>query len=706
MIQAGCPRPEEPSPFILIDMPTHYLDMPPPFADLPTTPEAHFQLCSYAAISHVLLNLARSLGSLDAALSEFPFLAGYQAELKARGLSWASITEAETWWETALRAWEADATQHLPLRAIRQATALASEALMVFIAIGLVEEDARFEMLFEALQGVGHTRPTSGLITAWWPPGQARAYLHQLHRAGLIQTANPEAPRNRQALQVPAPIWDAARGETHEQLTTWATYHSPAQLPAAAELILPSAIEAQCGAIPALLTSGGADAIIVRGPQHNGRHTLLGALARELNRGVIEVTDARQLEADDRRLLGPLATLLHALPVLAYDLAPGESLPLPDIIGSDAPLGIVLSPTGGLTGRALERAVTLNVEMPDQATRRRHWSRAARAYPGHDLSLIAEQYRLTSGTIYRAAPLAHAHAALNGRAAVAVEDIHHACHLLHRQALEVLTTRLEAFGDWSHLAVNEETRSDLLELAARCRQREQLPSAVGEAFGATVNAGVRALFTGPSGTGKTLAARVLAAQLQREVYRLDLAAVVNKYIGETEKNLNQVFARAEELDVILLIDEGDALLTQRTGVSSANDRYANLETNYLLQRLEAFTGIVLITTNAGERIDRAFQRRMDVIINFRPPEVPERGWIWRLHLPQPHAVDENVLDEISLRCDLTGGQIRNAALRATLLAINNGGVVTNAYLEEAVKREYRQAGAVCPLRPLPVRKVV
>src|SRR5207302_9271403 len=138
------------------------------------------------------------------------------------------------------------------------------------------------------------------------------------------------------------------------------------------------------------------------------------------------------------------------------------------------------------------------------------------------------------------------------------------------------------------------------------RHRERLRGAVGEVLGDQLNAGVRALFSGSSGTGKTLAARLLASALQMDLYRLDLSSVVNKYIGETEKNLNRVFAHAEELDVILLIDEGDALLTKRTGIQNANDRYANLETNYLLQRLEGYEGIVLVTTNAVDRIDSAF----------------------------------------------------------------------------------------------------
>src|SRR6185503_10109577 len=207
---------------------------------------------------------------------------------------------------------------------------------------------------------------------------------------------------------------------------------------------------------------------------------------------------------------------------------------------------------------------------------------------------------------------------------------------------------------------------------SRCRHRESLQ----EQGGNGANAGVRALLSGPSGTGKTLAARLLGATLQMDLYRVALSSVVNKYIGETEKNLNLVFSRAEELDVILLLDEGDALLTQRTSVQTSNDRYANLETNFLLQRLESFEGILIVTTNAGDRIDNAFQRRMDMLINFPAPDALGRWAIWQLHLPPTHEVDSWFLEEAAGRCSLNGGQIRNAALHASLLALEDGGAIT------------------------------
>jgi SpoVK/Ycf46/Vps4 family AAA+-type ATPase len=206
------------------------------------------------------------------------------------------------------------------------------------------------------------------------------------------------------------------------------------------------------------------------------------------------------------------------------------------------------------------------------------------------------------------------------------------------------------------------------------------------------------LFTGASGTGKTLAAKALAAELGMDLYRVDLGAVVNKYIGETEKNLHQVLSRAEALDVILLLDEGDALLGSRTDVKSANDRYANLETNYLLQRLETYQGVVVVTTNAAQNIDRAFQRRMDVVVPFIHPQADERRAIWHLHLQAAHAIPHDYLEEVVQRCAFTGGQIRNAALHATLLALEDRcSAVRQLHLETAVRSEYRKAGATCPL---------
>jgi SpoVK/Ycf46/Vps4 family AAA+-type ATPase len=171
---------------------------------------------------------------------------------------------------------------------------------------------------------------------------------------------------------------------------------------------------------------------------------------------------------------------------------------------------------------------------------------------------------------------------------------------------------------------------------------------------------------------------------------------VSKYIGETERNLERVFAASETLDVVLLLDEGDALLGNRTDVSTATDRYANLETNYLLQRLEAYDGVLIVTTNAADRIDRAFARRMDVTIDFALPDADTRFDLWQSHLPASHALSVRRLDEVALRCALSGGQIRNVALHASSLALERCVPLGDESLVAALRREYRNAGQGCP----------
>jgi hypothetical protein len=595
-----------------------------PFSDLPPTPREHFKMFFYAAVLNLLHQVTRAFDSQAAAFEQFPFLAGYNNELAQTGLAGATSADALSWWLGALSDWEAKTTQHLPLRALREAARLDHSAMTLLVGIGLIEEDLRFGLVFEAIQGSpGQHRPTLSLLSGWWREENGgtngRGYLRLLQDAGLVRVVNAEAPRLEWALEVAGPLWDALRGDRNETPATWLRYRAPADLPTLNDLILPDELEEQLKLIPALLESGEAQALVVRGAQRNGRRTLLGAVARALGRGLLEINGLARSDDERWHAVGPLATALHAFPVSNFDLAPEETTEVPRLFAYTGPTGIVMGKQGGVSGDGVSRALSLTIEMPDAKLRRLHWLHACSEDKLADVAGISERFRLTGGNIQRAASLAQTYSALAGRQTITLADIQEACRSLNRQTLDTLAARLKASGDWNDLAVDEDTRRELENLESRCRHREHLRGAVGSALGSRLNPGVRTLFSGPSGTGKTLAAGLLAAVLQMDLYRLDLSAVVNKYIGETEKNLNQVFSRAEEHDVILLLDEGDALLTQRTGVQSSNDRYANLETNFLLQRLESFEGILIVTTNAGDRIDRAFRRRNDVVINFPTP---------------------------------------------------------------------------------------
>lgn len=669
------------------------------FEGLQTTPAEHFKLYFYGAVLSLFHHVVQVYGSSEAAFKEFPFLVGYNNELADGGLAGVHSTEAVAWWNESLQAWEAKSTGHLPLRALRQAAGLDHSALILLTTIGLIEEDLRFGIVFETMQdSPGQHRATPSLLNSWgrddvhWR--DARSNLRQMRELGLVRAVNPDSPRLEWALEVPSALWDAVRGEQNAKPGPGFRYRSADQLLTLNDLILPEDVHERLRSIPGLFLTREAQTLIIRGANRNGRRTMFGAIARELGLGLLEIDGLGGPHDERLRIAGPLATALNALPVVILDLEPRETVDLPRLSACEAPFGIVLSKQGGASGTGAERALTIDLDMPDVEQRKRHWQHACTENKVGDLDGISERFRLTAGNIHRVARLAESYAALGKRRQVTLADAQRASRSLNRQALDALAVRLSVSGDWNQLAVRGETRQELENLVSRCRHRERLHSQVA----AKIDAGVRALFSGPSGTGKTLAARLLAAALQMDVYRLDLSSVVNKYIGETEKNLNLIFSRAEELDVILLLDEGDSLLTQRTGVQSSNDRYANLETNFLLQRLETFEGILLVTTNAGDRIDSAFQRRMDVVISFTSPTPPERWAIWQLHLPPTHTIDFSLLEEVAGRCVLSGGQIKNAALHASLLALEDGGIVTSAMIGAAIEREYKKAGGVCPLR--------
>jgi hypothetical protein len=492
---------------------------------------------------------------------------------------------------------------------------------------------------------------------------------------------------------VAPPVWDALRGEA--PALPWLRHVAHAGLLPFDRYVAPSAVMRLGRQLPQVLAADAKRLVLVRGPHHNGRKTLLGAVAHAMGKSLLIASEAALEDETRWHQLGVLSVVLDALPVIELALAPGENRTLPALPLVSGPLAVVTGWSGGVhagDGRAI---LTVTLPPPEAACRRAHWQAAVPDQDGTMLDLLAGTVHLTSGNIRRAARAACGHAQLDGRMAITPGDVRLACRGLHNARLETLATRLETRGGLDDLALDEITRREVETLLTRCRHREALAAAVGE--GDVQARGVRALLSGPSGTGKTLAARILAGALDKDLYRVDVAATVNKYLGETEKNLDRAFSAAEELDIVLLLDEGDALMGARTDVGSSNDRYANLETNFLLQRIESFSGILLVTTNAAERIDKAFARRMDVVIPFRAPDELRRYEILRLELGT-HGVDDGFLQELACRCALTGGQLRNVALHARLLALEAGQTLAETHLRAALIREYRKTGGHCPLK--------
>jgi hypothetical protein len=269
----------------------------------------------------------------------------------------------------------------------------------------------------------------------------------------------------------------------------------------------------------------------------------------------------------------------------------------------------------------------------------------------------------------------------------------------HR-SLEELATHVESGSDWPDLVLPEAQTSTLRQIAVHARQASVVHGEWG--FGARYarGLGLSALFSGPSGTGKTMAAGVLARELDRDLYQIDLATVVSKYIGETEKHLRKIFDAAERSGAILLFDEADALFGKRSQVRDSHDRYANLEVSYLLQRMESYRGIAILTTNMQNALDTAFQRRLRFVVQFPFPDGPSRERIWRNVFPVA-APTEKLDYERLAQLNVTGGAIRNIALLGAFLAAHEGTAISMRHMLEAAHTEYAKLDK--PLSPAETR---
>jgi vesicle-fusing ATPase len=229
-------------------------------------------------------------------------------------------------------------------------------------------------------------------------------------------------------------------------------------------------------------------------------------------------------------------------------------------------------------------------------------------------------------------------------------------------------------------------KAALADIVAHVRRRAKVYDHWGFAAKGARGLGVSALFVGTSGTGKTLAAEIMANELRLDLYRIDLSQVVSKYIGETEKNLRRVFEAAEAAGAVLLFDEADALFGKRSEVKDSHDRYANMEVSYLLQRMESYRGLAILTTNMQQALDTAFKRRLRFVVNFPFPEEVERAEIWRRVFPCDTPLDGVDVRRLA-RLNVAGGNIRNIALGAAFLAADEKSAVRMAHLLRAARTE-------------------
>jgi hypothetical protein len=306
------------------------------------------------------------------------------------------------------------------------------------------------------------------------------------------------------------------------------------------------------------------------------------------------------------------------------------------------------------------------------------------------IEALAGQFALCSGAIRDAVTAAFDAA---GPRPPTASDLLAAARACSNPRLQTLARKVAPRYAWDDIVLPPNQQEILRELVATIRQRSRVLQEWGVGAKLASSAGVTVLFAGPPGTGKTMAAGVVAGDLGLDLYKIDLAAVVSKYIGETEKNLERIFHEASSSNAILFFDEADAIFGKRSEVKDAHDRYANVEVSYLLQRMEAYDGVTILATNLRANLDEAFTRRLQFVVDFPFPRVEDRRRIWAALLPErlPRAGDLD-FDLLARRYELAGGSIRNVIVAAAYLAASNGNVVTMEHLLHGVRREMQKMG--------------
>lgn len=348
------------------------------------------------------------------------------------------------------------------------------------------------------------------------------------------------------------------------------------------------------------------------------------------------------------------------------------------------------------------RFLPVELPMPDAADRQRIWTRELRArgitIPAAETELLGEVFRIEDSAIDRAVGRAVADARRRDGAGqvVTTSDLFAAARAQILRSLPRYASRVPPGPRWDDIVLPSDHLCQLRELCERVRHRRVVLDEWGFGERLTLGRGIAALFAGPSGTGKTMAAQIIAATLGMDLYRVEIPAVVSKYIGETEKALDQLFREAQGTSVILFFDEADALFGKRSEVKDAHDRYANIEISYLLQAIEQYDGLTILATNLRHNVDDAFARRLAFCVTFPMPEEPERQRIWEKSWPSRVPLGGDIdVPFLAKQFKLAGGNIRNVALSAAFSAAANGGRVSMAHIVRGVRREFQKMGKTC-----------
>jgi SpoVK/Ycf46/Vps4 family AAA+-type ATPase len=620
-----------------------------------------------------------------------------------------------------------EAGVYLRLVALAQLFGLAAFDIDVVLVCLAPELDRRYERLYAYLHDdVTARRPTVGLVLDLCCPDLATRVMARSrfgtaaplvghHLVQLTEPVGPHAPTLLNAtLQLDPGVtrFVLEDDQLDDRLRPVARLVSPATTTDG--LVLPADCRDRVLQLVDVTTADGSDLVVyLQGPYGVGKQAVAEACSHAIGVDLLVVDGRRLAErpADEfdalvhlvdreARLQGALLYVDGFDTLLADDrhrqlatlLGLLDRHPGPTFLAGDT----TWEPTDALHGVSFVR---LPVPPPGYDERVALWEMCTAGIDQADdvdLAALATSFRLTGGQIADAAATARSLArARSATALVTEEDLQHACRLQSNRKLGELALPVTPVHTWDDLVLPADQLEQLGELADQVRYRPVVHDAWGFGRKLATGRGLNVLFAGPPGTGKTMAAEVLANTLGLDLYKIDLSGVLSKYIGETERNLARIFDEARTSNAILFFDEADALFGKRTQVRDAHDRYANVEVSYLLQRLEEHEGLVVLATNLRKNMDEAFVRRLHVTVDFPMPGLEDRRRIWARMWPPPAPLDPALdLDALARDVPVSGGAIRNIALAGAFLAAADGGVVTMEHLLHATRREYEKMGKV------------
>ena len=608
--------------------------------------------------------------------------------------------------------------ERLPLDRVRVAFNLSESEARVLAVLAVLEIGAGARRAAARLLDDPSTSATIGLIEnlVYRPSRQRSSAAEELASDGrlfafqLAELGDARLPWLARPVRAAPRILELAMGRLRLDLDVARYATLIDDPPAGEELVIDAHTRSLiCEAVHHQREQLGLAAIpIVVGPGGSGRASLALAAAHAEGLRVLLV-HARDLPRDPERLVKALQAagreaLLFDAMLLVRDLdalAGDTERNVPDLLPLAA--SSIAAHTGPLAVTAsrmvwpssnIRPVLVAELGVPGEAERVILWERVLGSTANQLATEAAARYRITAGVIGRATATARARAEARD-AELELDDIRIGIRGQLDAELATLGRRVDWQQTWQDLVLPDDILEELRELIARVQHRRRVLDEWGFARKVGKGVGVSALFSGPPGTGKTMVAGLIARELQLDLYQIDASRMVSKWVGETEKNLARLFDAASAGHAVLLFDEADSLFAKRTEVKSSSDRYANLEVNYLLQRMETFDGITILTTNLETSVDEAFRRRLAFRITFQLPESDERERLWRAILPAEAAVDTNIdFKALADRYEMSGGYIRNSVIRAAYLAASDGKPIGMRHLQRAAVLEYTAMGKI------------